>query len=306
MSGGASDEQRAPRRPDSPALGEIVRGVAADLAAAGIADARLEAERLVAHAAGMPRSEVATSPNRRLAAAEAATLVRGVSRRLRREPLQHIEGEAAFRRLTLVSDGRALIPRPETEQLVDRIAAWAAGLRLEAVLDIGTGSGAIALALLEEGIASRVIGLDVSPAALEQARENRERLGIDPARFELRLAGQDFWSEVGREERFALIVSNPPYVPETELDGLQPEVRDFEPRSALAAGADGLDVIRRIAAGAAAHLEPGAPLFVEIGARQAHAADLFLETDGWIETTVQRDLAGRDRFLFAVSAALAP
>jgi release factor glutamine methyltransferase len=291
------------RRPAGPSRGEVLLGVLSELEAAGLETPRVEAERLIAHALGIPRSDLVLHAGARLQPEEAAAVARAVGRRLEREPLQHIEGAAAFRQLILVSDRRALIPRPETEQLVDRIADWL-GERapVARVLDIGTGSGAIALALLTEGLAERVVGLDVSAAALAQARENLARSDVDPDRLELRQCPAEIWPAVGPGAHFDLIVSNPPYVREGDLTALPEEINEFEPREALAAGADGLDVIRVIIAGSPAHLCSGGALCFEIGSDQGPAVrDLLAREESLEDISIEPDLAGRDRFAMARS-----
>lgn len=318
------------RRPPAPSRRETVRGVARELEAggeeAGIDDPRLEAERLVAHALDLDRAELARTGGRPMDPARARRLARAVRRRLAGEPLQHIEGTVHFRELVLSADARALIPRPETEQLVDRIAAWAgerrdtgaaggsrvvtagrrrgrrvrAGPLLDAALDIGTGSGAIALSLVAEGIVRRAVGIDAAPAALEQAAENRSASGLGPGEVELRPVPGGMWEAVGEEERFDLVVSNPPYVRDAELERLPAQIREHEPRRALAGGADGLDVVREIVSEAAAHLRPGGALFLEIGEGQGEAVRRLLEhAGGWHDVEIGRDLAGRERFIRA-------
>ncbi|MDT8435240.1 MAG: peptide chain release factor N(5)-glutamine methyltransferase [Gemmatimonadota bacterium] len=327
MSGPGAPSRHPAAPPPGPTLREAVAGAARELAAAGVESARLEAERLVALAAGLERATLALRGAERLGPHEARTLARAIARRSRGEPLQHIEGEAAFRGLVLVADGRALVPRPETEELVEAVIHWARGRRpagessasgpaaaagrarpvprpggdppLACVLDIGTGSGAIALSLVAEGITERVVGVDRAPEALAQAAENRARLGLDGA-VELRPCGSDPYGALDRAERFDAIVSNPPYVTTSELAGLSREVRDHDPAAALDGGADGLDVIRCIAAGAPGRLRPGGALFLEIGDRQGPAVHALLENAGaFARVEIRRDLAGRTRFALA-------
>jgi len=263
---------------------------------AGIESAELEAERLLAHVLELDRGRLALELDARLTAEQAGALARAVGRRLTREPLQHIEGAVHFRHLCLTSDARALVPRPETEQLIDCVAGWLAGRRLEVALDIGTGTGAIAASLVSEGLAARAVATDVSQPALALATENFDRLGLAD-RIELRQTSGPIWEPIDEAERFGCIVSNPPYVSEAESLGLAPEVAEFDPREALVAGPDGLDVIREIAAGAAPHLEQGGALFVEIGAGQGAAVRrLFEDRPEWRRVLIQRDLAGLDRF----------
>ncbi|UCG75450.1 MAG: peptide chain release factor N(5)-glutamine methyltransferase [Gemmatimonadota bacterium] len=292
-------------------------GVAGELRAAGIEAARLEAERLLAFATGTPRGELLQALGSALRADEARALAVVVQRRLAGEPLQHIEGTVEFRELELHSDPRAFIPRPETEQLVERVLRWArergdgsGGVKvvrrpgqqalLQAALDIGTGSGAIALSLAYEGIAARVIALDRSAAALEQAAENRAKVGVTASRVELRRVTGSLWAAVEPEERFDLIVSNPPYVADNELAGLPREVR-HDPVEALEAGVEGLDVVREVVGGAWAHLHPGGAIFLEIGEGQGESVRSLLAAAGaWSAVEVEQDLAGRVRFAFAL------
>jgi release factor glutamine methyltransferase len=288
------------RRPGAPSRGETLRGVAAELEAAGLDSPLVEAERLLSHVLGISRADLVLSAGESLDPQAAGALADAVARRLDREPLQHIEGSAAFRELILVSDRRALIPRPETEELVDRVGSWL-GQRapVRRALDIGTGSGAIALSLLREGIAEMVLGLDTSAAALAQAKENAMLCGGVEDRLELRPCPATIWPALAPAEQFDLIVSNPPYVEEAEIERLADEIRRFEPRSALAGGEDGLETIRVIVQGAHAHLAPGAALFLEIGEVQGSAVHALLENAGiFDDISIDSDLAGRDRFAF--------
>lgn len=305
------------KRPDSPSLRDTLRGVQDQLEAAGIESAGTEAERLLAHVLGIERSRLALEASAPLPAGAARDLARLVAHRAAGQPLQHLEGTVAFRDLVLRADGRALIPRPETEQLVELVArqlrAGPDGSQVRTVsrpdladnsagiaLDIGTGSGAIALSLVAEGLASRVLALDVSEEALAQARENRDLAGLDPERVELRLVGPDPFEALTEGERFDLLVSNPPYVRDADIEGLPVEVREHEPRSALAGGADGLDLVRTIAVRGPDALRPGGRLFLEIGADQGREATaLFEAVDGWVKVVCHADLSGRDRFLCA-------
>lgn len=317
------------RRPAAPTRREALAGLRRELEDAGLESPAVEAERLVAHALGLRRGDLASAGDRPLTPGEAGRMARLAARRLEGEPLQHIEGTIEFRELVLVADGRALLPRPETEQLVERVASWARergrpggpspdggharggvvrprrrGGRvrppLDLALDVGTGSGAIALSLVAEGVARRAVGLDVSAEALSQAAENRARAGLEEAKVELRLAGRPVWTAVRPEERFDAIVSNPPYVTEEELEALPVEVRDHEPAVALSGGPDGLEVIREVVAGAPSYLAADGALFLEIGAGQGDAVRQLLEADGrWTRVEVARDLAGRERFVRA-------
>ena len=292
----------AGRRPAGPTRREIVQGVRRELELAGLEAPRVEAERLVAAALALSVSELGVSGGERVDPAGAASVARAVSRRLEGQPLQHIEGTVDFRRVRLVSDGRALIPRPETEQLLDLVAAWHRDRSgpVEA-LDIGVGSGAIAIALLDEGIAGRVVGLDVSEKALDLARESARR--ADAENLELRACSPDIWSALAPDERFDLIISNPPYVTTSEWTGLDPVVRDHEPRVALDGGEDGLDVIRTVVAGAPMRLREGGALFLEIGMSQGSAVLRLLKAEAaFSDGRIGTDLTGRPRFASARKA----
>jgi release factor glutamine methyltransferase len=282
---------------------------------------RLEAERLLSHVLDVDRAELARTGDRELTPRQAGRLARVTRRRLAGEPLQHIEGTVAFRELVLLADGRAFIPRPETEQLVGEVKRWArdrpsdGGVRtvgrredredegeppLRDALDVGTGSGAIALSLVAEGIARRAVGLDVSPDALMQAAANRGGAGLSEEQVEFRIASRPLWSSVSREERFDVIVSNPPYITDEELEDLPAQIVEHEPREALAGGPDGLGVIREIAEGAHAYLRTGGALFLEIGADQGRAVERLLREAGpWGSVEIGKDLSGRPRFVRA-------
>lgn len=305
------------KRPDPLPLREVLRGLRGQLEEAGIESAGVEAERLLGHVLGIGPSRLALRAGEPLPPEAAAELARLTARRTAGEPLQHLEGTAPFRGLVLRADRRALIPRPETEQLIDLIARQlrrgppgAAGVRtvprpdarppVGRALDVGTGSGAIALSLVVEGLVARAVGLDVSEEALEQARENRDLVGVTAARFEVRRTGADPFEALEDGEMFDLLVSNPPYVRDDEFETLPREVREHEPRAALAGGADGLELVRTIAAGAPQHLASGAHLFLEIGAGQGASAVAVFEADpGWSSVRLHADLAGRDRFVTA-------
>jgi len=262
----------------------------------GFHNARLNAELLLAGTLGLKRLDLYLQFDRPLRADEMAAFKPRLLRRAKREPLQYIDGAAAFRDLVLRVDSRVLIPRPETERLVQAVLDWAEGRDGLAALDVGTGSGAIALALATEGPFARVVGVDVSEGALEVARANAREAAPDaPADFRL----GSLFDAVGGE-RFHVVVSNPPYVGEEERAALDPEVRDWEPAAALFAGTGGLDVIRPLVARAPAHLEPGGLLALEIGAAQAAAVcELVRATGAFAEPQVIADLAGRDRIVTA-------
>ena len=272
----------------------MIRWTTDYLAGKGIREPRLNAELLLAGVLGMKRLDLYLQFDRPLRTEELEEYRSRLRRRARHEPLQYIAGHADFRELRLKVDRRVLIPRPETEVLVGEVLAWAKARGAASVLDVGTGSGAIALSLATEGAFERVVAVDLSADALEVARENAAACG---AAVELRL-GSLFDPVAG--ERFDAVVSNPPYVGERERDGLDAEVREWEPAAALFAGADGLDVIAELVRLAPDHLADGGLLALEIGeAQAAAAAGLIRATGRYGEPRVRRDLAGRDRIVLA-------
>ncbi|HEX6700620.1 MAG TPA: peptide chain release factor N(5)-glutamine methyltransferase [Gaiellaceae bacterium] len=245
------------------------------LAAAGIDTADWEARQLVAHAAGATPTEVAADPDREVPSDALEPLLR---RREAREPLAYVLGEWGFRRLTLRTDARALVPRPETEVVVERCLALLAGAETPRVLDVGTGTGAIALAIADEHAGARVTGVDTSAAALSLARENAELTELE---VELREGGVEVAAE-----GWDLVVSNPPYVAAEELDSLEPEVRDWEPRAALL----NTGLHERLAREARTRL-----LVLEVGDSQAQEVAQNLAALGYADIRITKDLAGKDR-----------
>jgi release factor glutamine methyltransferase len=275
---------------------ELLRWTAEYLGEKGFHNARLNGELLLSGVLGVKRLDLYLQFDRPLRPEELAEFKARLLRRAKREPLQYIEGEAHFRELRLRVDPRVLIPRPETEQLVQRVLDWAAARPGLAAADVGTGSGAIALALATEGPFERVVATDVEAGALEAARANHAH-AAPAAPVEFRLG-----SGVAplRGDRFDVLVSNPPYIGTGERDSLDEEVRDWEPATALFAGADGLDVIRELVAGAPAVLRPGGLLALEIGEGQGAAvAGLVGARGGFRSPRVEKDLAGRDRIVLA-------
>lgn len=262
----------------------------------GIADARLNAEILLAGALGLKRLDLYLQFDRPMKPDELSAFKTRLVRRARHEPLQYIAGEAEFRNLRLRVDPRVLVPRPETEVLVDAVLGWARSRSDLRGLDVGTGSGAIALSLATEGPFSLIVATDLSADALAVAHENLAA-AAPAAAVELR-EGTGY--EPVQGERFDVIVSNPPYVGELERPTLDPEVRDWEPSVALFSGPDGLDAIRALVAGAPDHLAGGGLLALEIGAGQSvEVARLIRERSAFEEPIVWKDLAGRDRIVLA-------
>ncbi len=252
------------------------------LAAVGVDTPRLDAELLLVEATGWDRARLAAEPEAGVLADAGRKFAEMVRRRLRREPVAYILGRKGFRHIELAVDRRVLIPRPETELLVE----LALELQPRRALDIGTGSGAVALAIADELPGCAVIATDTSAAALEVARANAGRLGLaDRVEFVEAMLPPD----VGGLD---LIVANLPYVAEPEWAGLEPEVAEWEPREALLAGPDGLDVIREAVPIAAA----AAPvLALEVGAGQAPAVSELLFEAGFAKVETRPDLAGIPR-----------
>jgi release factor glutamine methyltransferase len=266
-------------------LAEVLRGATDYLAGRGIDSARVDAELLLARALGLTRIELYTQHDRPLTEAERAAARALVQRRGRREPLAYVLGDWDFRRLTLKTDARALVPRPETEIVVERCLALLEGVEAPRVVDVGTGSGAIALALKHERPDADVTATDASAVALALARENAEGNALD-----VRLVEGDLLS--GLDGRFDLVVSNPPYVDAAELDALQPELA-FEPRGALVdKGQTG-----RLAADARAVLDGW--LVLEVHENRAGAIAEELSSLGYGAVSIGLDLAGRERVVEA-------
>ncbi len=285
-------------------VGEALRAAAARLRASGSRSPRLDAELLLAATLGAERGELFRAPERTLAPSEAERFERFVRRREAREPVAYIRGRRAFRTIEVEVTPAVLIPRPETETLVDvALEALAAGAAAgpaqppSPVLDVGTGSGCIALALAAENPFVHVVAVDVDESAVEVARGNATRLGLG-GRVEVRRS--DLCDALPPDRRFAVIVSNPPYVSAAEYETLEPNVREYEPRVALYGGEDGLDVLRRLIPQAAARLRPGGTLAVEVGLGQSAAVQGLFAAAGPFAPAAQRlDLGGVPRVVFA-------
>lgn len=265
-------------------VGEALAEGARRLEDAGVENPRLDAGLLAGKVLGLSRTELHLESERELSAAEEAELRGLLDRRARREPLAYVLGEWGFRRLTLQVDERVLVPRPETEVVVERCLELLRGTEAPAVLDVGTGSGAIALAIADEHPGARVTAIDVSPGALDVARANAAAAGLDVA-FELRDLRE------GLAGSYDLVVSNPPYVTAAEIEGLEPEVRDWEPRLATV----GDDHTATIAAEAATVLVRGGWLVLEVADGRGEAVAELLRETGYEEVAASPDLAGRDR-----------
>jgi len=266
---------------------DVVTASTAFLARKEVPSPRVDAEHLVAQALGITRLDLYLQYDRELTEQEEAACRELVRRRGTREPLAYILGEWGFRRLTLKVDRRALIPRPETEVVVERCLALLDGVAQPAVLDVGTGTGAIALAIADEVPGATVTAIDVSDDALALAAENAAHTGL-AERVTLLLHDLTEGLPAGP---YDLVVSNPPYVEPEELDTLQPEVRDWEPRDALV----GHGVTEAIAWAARDVLSPGGALVLEVAEGSAPRVSALLDELGYREVVATPDLAGRDR-----------
>tara|TARA_B100000676_G_scaffold164890_1_gene162169 strand:+ start:1201 stop:2169 length:969 start_codon:yes stop_codon:yes gene_type:complete len=264
----------------------------------GLSSGRLDAEYLLAHVLGTGRLQLYMDFERPLEQEELNQFRPLLKRRASREPLQYILGCQPFRELELIVRPGVLIPRPETEQLVDEVLDWflSEGVDRPTALDVGTGSGAIALSLAAES-GAKVVATDISSVALDLARSNAEAAGLE-ALVEFREGS--IFEPIPATARFDAIVSNPPYVREKDEPLLEPEVLDWEPREALFSGKDGLDVIRDLVAGAFQYLRPGGLLALEVGLGQAREVALLLEDSGYYASVkIKRDHATLERFVIA-------
>lgn len=265
---------------------------------------RLSAEWLLCAATGMSRVEVYMNYDRPLDAAELATLHAGVERRGRGEPLQYVTGEMPFRHIILKCAPGVLIPRPETEVLVDCVLDYLDALVLgegdtASVLEVGTGTGCIALSLAGERPFVRVSATDVSPDAVALAGRNRDALGLDGP-VELFLTDLADGVPGAEDAVFDVLVSNPPYIPSALVEELPAEVGGFEPRLALDGGPDGLDVFRRIVALAGTALKPGGLLACELHEECLEQACDEAVSGGLLQNArIVKDLAGKNRILLA-------
>jgi release factor glutamine methyltransferase len=276
-------------------VGRVVRWAADDFRARGIESPRLEAEVLLAHALGTDRMRIIIEPERELADDELARYRALIQRRRKGEPVAYLRGYKEFYGRTFRVDERVLVPRPDTEILVEtalrRTADRTMGRRY---LDLCTGSGCVAISLAKERPTCKVFAVDASPGALEVARENAVRLG---AVFQTAWLAGDLFEPLAAwpGTRFDLITANPPYIPESEVSSLPVDIRGFEPKLALSGGADGLDVLRRIVSGAPRFLLPGGVLAVEMGMGQTSPVRELFGEAGFVDVRVDKDYGGHDR-----------
>ena len=271
------------------------------LAAKGVPDAQVAAELLAARLLKCSRGLLASALEREVAERYLEAMRRGMRRLVDGEPLQYVLGEWDFRSLTLKCDRRALIPRPETEELVTRVLAYLRRRETEEgppfVIDVGTGTGAIVLSLAKEFVGEAVfLGTDVSEDAIALAKENAELCGLSGRVKFAAMDGLDDFDEPGIVD---VLVSNPPYIESAVCETLDPRVRNFEPRIALDGGATGLDFYDRYLGDALNILKPGGAVFFEIGEGQGAAVAQLMADYGFENIRIEQDFAGHDRYASA-------
>lgn len=275
---------------------EVIQRSTEFLARKEVESPRLQVELLLAHVLKMARMKLYLNFDRILSEPELETLRGLVMRRAEREPLQHIVGSTSFCGFEFRVNRDVLIPRPETELLAERAWKFLEGKENPTVLDFGTGSGCLAITIALKAPAATVHAVDVSAAALVVARENSVRLGAgDRVVFHM----SDGFGALPGDLKFDLLVSNPPYIASAEIETLEPEVRDFDPRLALDGGADGLDFYRRLAGEGRSRLKPDARLMIELGAGQHGDVSRLFTNEGWTVEAVEKDDAGLERILIA-------
>ena len=264
-----------------------------DFQARGIQSARLDADLLLAHALETDRIHLILEYDRPLSQSELDSYRRLIQRRRAGEPVAYLVGTREFYGLPIEVDARVLIPRPDTETLVEVALQGTRGQEVDGrALDLCTGSGCVALAFAQQRRTWVTTGIDLSEAAIDVARKNAERLGlVEGTRF---LAG-DLLAPLGPHEQFQLIVANPPYIPSAEVLELERSIRDYEPRLALDGGEDGLGVLRRIISEAPARLVPSGVLALEVGYDQASEVADVMDRAGFLDVGRHRDYGGLDR-----------
>ena len=272
----------------------------------GVPDARLDAEYIISHGLGMKnRMDLYLNFEKPLTAAELDTLRPLVARRANREPLQHIIGDTSFRGHIIKCDTRALVPRPETEEIVDMAKKSLEGVTAPFIVEVGTGTGAIAIACAKEIEGAKVLATDISDDALALARENAQANGLGET---LAFAQGDLLDAVTSDivakvagdasAKINCLIANLPYIPDSEKGKLQPEVDKFDPELALYGGPDGLTLVRKMLAQTEGKLNAGASIFLEIGSEQAPMLEAEAEKYPWLEFTgSHKDYCGNIRFV---------
>lgn len=277
-------------------IASLLSAAARTLEAAGVDSPRLNAELMLAEVLGLSRTSLVTESASRVDDDSQTRFLEMLDRRSQREPIQHIIGEAHFFGHVFTVNSDVLVPRPETELLVERAVKFLRDRRTPRVFDFGTGSGCIPISIAKEVPLSHVWSVDVSEAALSIAKTNAGRNGVtDRVQF---LHGDGF-DVLDHGQRFDLIVSNPPYIPTSDLEDLQPEVRDHDPKLALDGGEDGLDFYGRLARSSAQWLVPDGKIMIELGYDQSAAVGALFESEMWIVENVLDDYSRIPRILIA-------
>jgi release factor glutamine methyltransferase len=297
----AESETSSRVRPNDPwSVDRLVRWVTEDLKARGIESPRLEAELLLAQALGCDRLALILDRERLVEGDPLARFRALVQRRRKHEPVAYLRGEREFYGRSFRVDARVLVPRPDTETLVEvALRRTQARSMFARVLDLCTGSGNVAITLAKERPTWQVLGSDISADALLVARDNAVKLG---ALWNVGFVLGDLFEAVQPEAKFDLITANAPYIPSPEMEELSPDIRDHEPRLALDGGVDGLAVVRRIVQGAGARLSPGGLLALELAFDQSEAVTQLLQQHGFVQIETACDLGGRPRVVSALSA----
>lgn len=296
---------------------EVIQRSAAFLAKKEVESPRLQVELMLAHLLRVRRMDLYLNFERILTPKELEDLRKMISRRGQREPLQHIVGSTSFCGLEIAVNANVLVPRPETELLAElgweflnagcatpnaemagelRETAPAYAAQNFTALDFGTGSGCLAIALAAKSPTAKVVALDVSPEALSVARENALRHKVESR---IRFVQGNGLSALDRDERFDLIVANPPYIPSGEIASLQPEVRNHDPRLALDGGSDGLDFYRQLALEAGTFLKPFGRMMLELGDGQSAAVQNLFQAQKWVVEAIKPDYNAHPRILVA-------
>lgn len=281
--------------PNEITIAQALTKAADTLRASGVPEARRDASSLLAHTTGSDRTAQLTYPEKILTPEELNSFQSFISRRASGEPLQYITGRQDFFGLEFEVTPDVLIPRPETELLVEHALELLRDVSAPLVCDVGAGSGCIAVSILHAHKDAHAFALDISPAALKVAERNAARHGVgDRMTF---IVSDCFDRIDSSTKRFSLIASNPPYVPETDVHSLQREVRDHEPRVALTPGGDGLEIIRRLLRDSPAFLQFGGHLLMEIGFNQLPAVERLIDPRVWTLIDVRPDLQGIPRIV---------
>ncbi len=282
-------------------IASVLRWATEDFSKRGLSSARLDAELLLGHVLGLDRVRLIVDAKRPLSEAELSAFRELIKRRRRGEPVAYLRGEREFYGHRFRVDARVLVPRPDTETLVEvALGRTRSSALYGRALDLCTGSGCVAIAFARERPTWKVSGVDVSPEALALARENAIRLG---AAFSTRWLVGDAFAPLAEHERFELVTANPPYIPRAELAELAADVRDFEPRLALDGGEDGLDLIRRLVREAPARLVPGGVFALEVGYDQAARVEQLFAEAGFVGLERRRDYGGIERVVSGVKRA---